>query len=105
MPPPGAPLRLKLPHPLHPPRWLLAGTAEGLVGWRVETTESRSRSTPRRAAVVEFELVEEVGEYGETVDSVCSLGRGLVAAKCVNYGKILVFRCKVVLVLIMVWRR
>lgn len=75
-------------------RWLLAGTAEGLVGWRVETTESRSRSTPRRAAVVEFELVEEVGEYGETVDSVCSLGRGLVAAKCVNYGKILVFRAE-----------
>ena len=68
----------------------------------METTESRSRVTPRRAAVVEFELVEEVGEYGEVVDSVCSLGGGLVAAKCVSYGKILVFRCRVVVALVMV---
>jgi WD40 repeat protein len=70
--------------------WLLAGTAEGLLGWRLQEEAPPGRAVA--GPMIHFELMAASEEYGESVDSVASLGQGLVAAKCVAYGKILVFR-------------
>ena len=102
--------------------WLMAGTSEGLLGWSLPQEALERRRKPLKIAMVNFELIsdEESKEFGESVDSVTSLGQGLVAAKCVNYGKILVFRadfpalqaknrcgdlCKVEVLLEFAWRR
>ena len=76
-------------------QWLFAGTAGGLIGWHLPI-KVLTGSVPAKPSMIDFELVpdSETREYGQVVDSVCSLGQGLVAAKCVNYGKILVFKAE-----------
>jgi len=76
-------------------QWLFAGTAGGLIGWHLPI-KVLTGSVPAKPSMIDFELVpdSETREYGQVVDSVCSLGKGLVAAKCVNYGKILVFKAE-----------
>ena len=73
--------------------WLLAGTESGLIGWNLPTKVLTGSKTSK-PSMIDFELGpdSEFEKYGQIVDSVCSLGQGLVAVKCVNYGKILVFR-------------
>ena len=74
-------------------QWLLAGTQEGLIGWHLPI-KVLTGAVPKKPSMIDFELVpdSEMKEFGQVVDSVCNLGQGLVAAKCVNYGKILVFK-------------
>ena len=74
-------------------KWLLAGTESGLIGWNLPTKVLTGSKTSK-PSMIDFELGpdSEFEKYGQIVDSVCSLGQGLVAVKCVNYGKILVFR-------------
>ena len=74
-------------------KWLLAGTESGLIGWNLPTKVLTCDKTAK-PSMIDFELGpdSEFEEYGQIVDSVCSLGKGLVAVKCVNYGKILVFK-------------
>jgi len=74
--------------------WLMVGTAEGLVGWSVDEEKVQENKFPRyKPTMVKFKLPGESGE-APYVDSVCSLGEGLVAAKCVGYGSIFVFRAQ-----------
>ena len=76
-------------------QWLFAGTAGGLIGWHLPI-KVLTGSVPSQPPMIDFELVpdSEHREYGQAVDSVCSLGQGLVATKCVAYGKILVFKAE-----------
>ena len=76
-------------------QWLFAGTAGGLIGWHLPI-KVLTGSVPSQPSMIDFELVpdSEHREYGQAVDSVCSLGQGLVATKCVTYGKILVFKAE-----------
>jgi len=74
--------------------WLMVGTAEGLVGWKVLEEKVKEEMFPRyRPNMVKFRLPGG-GDEPPYVDSVCSLGEGLVAAKCVGYGSIFVFKAK-----------
>ena len=74
-------------------KWLFIGTEEGLVGWHVELPKVKEIMFPRyRPEKVEFRLPGE--DEDPYVDSVCALGEDLVAAKCVGYGRIFVFRAQ-----------
>jgi len=72
--------------------WLLVGGDEGLLGWRVREEKVRETCFPKYSPrKVYLNLPGTTDEDGPIVDSITSLGRGLVAAKCVGKGKILVF--------------
>merc|ERR1719244_2573782 len=79
--------------------WLLTGTSVGLLGWKVKETKVKEITFPRHSPkLVRLDLPpgpERLG-LGCYVDSVTSLGKGLVAAKCVGYGKIFVFRTEAI---------
>lgn len=73
-------------------QWLMVGTVKGLVGWRIKDTKVKEVKFPKyNPIMVEFTLP---GACVSTpyVDSVCSLGGGLVATKCVGMGKIFLLR-------------
>jgi len=72
--------------------WLMVGTMKGLVGWNIKERKVKENKFPRhKPTMVEFSL-PGVSVSTPYVDSVCSLGDGLVATKCVGMGKIFVFR-------------
>ena len=75
-------------------QWVMVGTMKGLVGWKVMADKVKEDKFPRHKPImVEFSL-PGVSSSTPYVDSVCSLGGGLVAAKCVGLGKISVFRAE-----------
>jgi len=73
-------------------QWLMVGTVEGLIGWRIKEKKVKEVKFPKfKPRMVEFTLPGACLN-APYVDSVCSLGDGLVATKCVGMGKIFVFR-------------
>jgi len=75
-------------------QWVMVGTMQGLVGWKINKSKILDETFPKHKPVkVEFNL-PGVSSSTPYVDSVCALGSGLLAAKCVGYGKILVFRAE-----------
>jgi len=72
--------------------WIMVGTAAGLMGWRIKTQKVREEKFPKTGPkMVEFRL-QGVSKELPYIDSVCSLGAKLLAAKSVGHGKIIVFK-------------
>jgi len=77
----------------HESNWLFAGTAAGLVGWKIE----EEKVTPKyRPMMVDFLLPENERDKGENpiVDSIAIAGEHNVVAKCANHGLIYMFDLK-----------
>jgi len=74
-------------------QWLMVGTVQGLLGWRIKEKKVKENRFPKhKPSMVEF-IIPGVPSYSSPYyDSVCSLGGGLVATKCVGMGKIYVFK-------------
>ena len=55
-------------------QWLFAGTAGGLIGWHLPI-KVLTGSVPAKPSMIDFELVpdSETREYGQVVDSVCTV--------------------------------
>ena len=65
---------------------------EGFIGWRIKDKKVKEVKYPKfKPRMVELTLPGACLN-NPYVDSVCSLGDGLLATKCVGMGKILVFR-------------
>ena len=75
-------------------QWVIVGTMKGLVGLKIKEKEVKANKfTRHKPTMVEFTL-PGVSISTPYCDSVCSLGGGLVAAKCVGMGRICVFRAE-----------
>jgi len=74
--------------------WVLVGGDDGLLGWKLSEDKVRETSFPKYSPSKVYLHLPGFGEdeEGPFVDSITSLGSGLVAAKCVGGGRILVFR-------------
>jgi len=78
----------------HDSKWLFAGTAAGLVGWKIE--EEKVTSNKYRPMMVDFLLPENERDKGENpiVDSIAIAGEYSIVAKCANHGLIYMFDLK-----------
>ena len=88
--------------------WVLVGSMDGLTGWRISSRKVKEKKFPQtKPTQVEFRYGQsrQVLNFSDpipvrlqgvpdfpNVDSVCSLGDQLVAVKCVDHAKIIVFR-------------
>lgn len=77
----------------HESKWLFAGTAAGLVGWKIEEDKV---TTKYRPMMVDFLLPENDRDKGENpiVDSIAIAGEHSIVAKCANHGLIYMFDLK-----------
>jgi len=77
-------------------KWLLAGTAAGLVGWRIEADKLKSDNAKYRPFMVDFLLPENPRDKGENpiVDSLSIVSEWSVVAKCANHGLIYLWDLK-----------
>lgn len=73
----------------HNSKWLLAGTAAGLVGWKIEAEKVRSE-TKYKPFLVDFLLPASERDKDENpiVDSLAIVSEYTVVAKCANHGLI-----------------
>jgi len=80
----------------HDSKWLLAGTAAGLVGWQIEAEKVKDQSTKYRPFMVDFLLPENERDNGENpiVDSLAIVAENSVVAKCANHGCIYMWDLK-----------
>jgi len=75
-------------------QWVMVGAMQGIVGWKISADKIKEKKFLRhKPTAVEFSL-PGVATLNAYVDSVCSLGSGLVAAKAVGLGKIYIFRAE-----------
>lgn len=75
-------------------KWLLAGTAAGLVGWQIDAEKVKKETTQKnRHFMVDFLLPENDRDKGENpiVDSLAIVSEWTVVAKCANHGLIYVW--------------
>jgi len=72
----------------HESKWLLAGTAAGLVGWRLDTDSIKKTPGKYRPVLVEFLLPESKEDNGEfpIVDSVGVVSEWSIVTKCALHG-------------------
>jgi WD40 repeat protein len=72
----------------HNSKWLLAGTAAGLVGWKIEA--DIVRETKARPFMVDFLLPDSEKDKDENpiVDSLAIVSEYTIVAKCANHGLI-----------------
>lgn len=77
-------------------RWLLAGTAAGLVGWKIDGEKLKTDNSKYRPFMVDFLLPESVRDKGENpiVDSLSIVSEWSVVAKCANHGLIYLWDLK-----------
>lgn len=80
----------------HDSKWLLAGTAAGLVGWKIDAEKVKDESTKYRPFMVDFLLPENDRDQGENpiVDSLAVVSEYSVVAKCANHGLIYMWDLK-----------
>jgi len=83
----------------HESKWLLAGTAAGLVGWKIEADkvlQEKGKDDNYRPLMVDFLLPENDKDKGENpiVDSLAIVAENSVVAKCANHGLIYLWDLK-----------
>lgn len=77
-------------------RWLLAGTAAGLVGWNVDDGKVKKLGKDYRPLMVDFLMPESDKDRGENpiVDSLAVASDWTIVSKCALHGLIYVFDLK-----------
>jgi len=77
-------------------RWLLAGTAAGLVGWNIEDEKVKKEGEKYKPILVDFLQPESEKDKGENplVDSLTMVSEWVVASKCALHGLIYVWDLK-----------
>lgn len=77
-------------------RWLLAGTAAGLVGWNIEDEKVESLGKDYKPLMVDFLMPESERDKGENpiVDSLAMASDWTVVSKCALHGLIYVWDLK-----------
>jgi len=77
-------------------KWLLAGTAAGLVGWKIDSEKLKTDNSKYRPFMVDFLLPENARDKGENpiVDSLSIVSEWSVVAKCANHGLIYLWDLK-----------
>jgi len=77
-------------------RWLLAGTAAGLVGWNIDDDKVKKYGKNYRPLMVDFLMPESDKDRGENpvVDSLAVASDWTIVSKCALHGLIYVFDLK-----------
>jgi len=77
-------------------RWLLAGTAAGLVGWNIEDNKVKEQGKDYKPLMVDFLMPESDRDKGENpiVDSLAMGADWTVVSKCALHGLIYVWDLK-----------
>lgn len=80
----------------HESNWLLAGTAAGLVGWKVDSGKVKEEGSKYRPLMVDFLLPESDRDQGENpiVDSLAVVSEWTIVAKCALHGLIYMWDLK-----------
>lgn len=77
-------------------RWLLAGTAAGLVGWNIEDEKVKEEGTKYKPTMIDFLMPESERDKGENpiVDSLAIGSTWTIVSKCALHGLIYVWDLK-----------
>eukprot|EP00095_Tigriopus_kingsejongensis_P006498 maker-scaffold676_size113663-snap-gene-0.33 protein:Tk06498 transcript:maker-scaffold676_size113663-snap-gene-0.33-mRNA-1 annotation:"leucine-rich repeat and wd repeat-containing protein 1" len=77
-------------------RWLLAGTAAGLVGWNIDDEEVKEKGKEYKPKMVDFIMPESKRDEGENpiVDSLAIASEWNIVSKCALHGLIYVWDLK-----------